>query len=172
MRAPALVTDIRPGARPEGRCASRVEALLAGQVRGAVTGPLGPGVGGGEHPGADRQALAAGAQRVAGAVEALVVGADAGGQDALGAVRMQADRLGERSDPARAERRPPARARARAGHPRTQYWSRAPSPRPPPGQNHKTRRTATRPWQTDPIPGQAEDQHTRPRSYAQLSHVA
>src|SRR5258706_13047148 len=96
MRAPALVTDIRPGARPEGRCACRVEALLAGQVRGAVTGPLGPGVGGGEHPGADRQALAAGAQRVAGAVEALVVGADAGGQASEGRTRARMGWAGER----------------------------------------------------------------------------
>ncbi len=70
-----------------------------------MAGPLGPGIGGGEQPGGDGHALGGGPEWIARTVEAFVVGAyvcgQVGkwadpGQDALGVVRVQADRLSER----------------------------------------------------------------------------
>src|SRR5215475_1652843 len=70
-----------------------------------MAGPLSPGIGGGKQPGGDGHALGGRPEWIARTVEAFVVGAYVcgqvgegadSGQDALGIVGMQADRLSER----------------------------------------------------------------------------
>ena len=91
----------------------------------------------------------------------FIVGEEPGQHRAAGAASRILDQ--------RPVRRPPPRARARAGRPRRRCWSRVPSARPQPGPSRRTARRAAQQCRAASIAGPADPQPTAPLAPASLN---